>query len=32
MQPGEMPGYDFRFNSLAEMVAAHQQALAQLNI
>ena len=32
MHPGEMPGYDFRFNSLAEMVAAHQQALVQLNI
>jgi putative hydrolase of the HAD superfamily len=28
MHPGEMPSYDFRFNSLAEMVAAHQQALA----
>jgi hypothetical protein len=24
MTPAEMPRYDFRFNSLAEMVEAHQ--------
>jgi hypothetical protein len=24
MSPGDMPGYEFRFNSMAEMVAAHQ--------
>ncbi len=24
MPPGEMPGYDFRFNSMAEMVEAHK--------
>lgn len=25
MNPGEMPSYNFRFNSMAEMVKAHQQ-------
>jgi hypothetical protein len=24
MPPGEMPAYDFRFNSMAEMVEAHK--------
>ena len=27
MDPGEMPRYDFRFNSMAELVKAHQEAL-----
>jgi 2-haloacid dehalogenase len=27
MDPGSMPRYDFRFNSLAELVRAHQQEL-----
>jgi putative hydrolase of the HAD superfamily len=27
MHPGNLPRYDFRFNSLAEMVAAHQEEL-----
>ncbi|MER5172494.1 haloacid dehalogenase type II [Thioclava sp. GXIMD2076] len=27
MNPGEMPNYDFRFNSMADLVAAHQAAL-----
>lgn len=26
MNPGEMPSYNFRFNSMAEMVEAHQKA------
>lgn len=28
MNPGEMPHYDFRFNSMADMVAAHKAELA----
>ena len=28
MNPGDMPTYDFRFNSMAELVKAHQQELA----
>ncbi|AYD01165.1 2-haloalkanoic acid dehalogenase [Neorhizobium sp. NCHU2750] len=28
MHPGDMPKYDFRFNSMADLVAAHKQALA----
>lgn len=27
MNPGEMPRYDFRFNSMADLVKAHQEAL-----
>ncbi|ASM74262.1 MULTISPECIES: haloacid dehalogenase type II [Roseobacteraceae] len=27
MNPGEMPRYDFRFNSMADLVKAHQDAL-----
>ncbi|ODT66074.1 MAG: haloacid dehalogenase, type II [Pelagibacterium sp. SCN 63-23] len=27
MNPGEMPSYDFRFNSMADLVKAHQEAL-----
>jgi len=27
MNPGEMPKYDFRFNSMADLVKAHQEAL-----
>lgn len=27
MNPGELPRYDFRFNSMADLVTAHQQAL-----
>lgn len=27
MDPGEMPRYDFRFNSMAELVKAHQETL-----
>jgi len=27
MEPGEMPKYDFRFNSMAELVEAHQKEL-----
>ena len=27
MNPGEMPKYDFRFNSMADLVKAHQDAL-----
>ena len=27
MNPGDMPRYDFRFNSMADMVAAHRAAL-----
>ena len=27
MNPGDMPGYDFRFNSMADLVKAHQEAL-----
>ena len=27
MRPGEMPAYDFRFTSLAELVEAHREAL-----
>ena len=27
MHPGEMPNYDFRFNSMADLVKAHQEAL-----
>lgn len=29
MHPGEMPRYDFRFNSMADLVKAHQQELGQ---
>ncbi len=29
MNPGEMPAYNFRFNSLADMVKAHQASLRQ---
>lgn len=29
MNPGQMPNYDFRFNSMAELVKAHQAELAQ---
>ena len=29
MNPGEMPSYDFRFNSMADLVTAHQKALSQ---
>lgn len=29
LPPGEMPTYDFRFNSMAEMVAAHQLELGK---
>lgn len=29
MPPGEMPGYDFRFNSLAEMVEAHKMEVGE---
>lgn len=28
MNPGDMPTYDFRFNSMADLVKAHQQELA----
>ena len=28
MNPGDMPTYDFRFDSMADLVKAHQQALA----
>ena len=28
MHPGDMPSYDFRFNSMADMVAAHRAELA----
>ncbi len=28
MNPGEMPGYDFRFTSMAELAAAHQAELS----
>lgn len=28
MNPGDMPSYDFRFNSMADMVAAHRAELA----
>ena len=28
MPPGEMPAYDFRFTSMAELVAAHRKALS----
>ena len=28
MDPGDMPSYDFRFNSMADMVKAHQAELA----
>ncbi|MEC8129264.1 MAG: HAD hydrolase-like protein, partial [Pseudomonadota bacterium] len=28
MNPGEMPSYDFRFNSMADMVAAHRAEMA----
>ena len=28
MHPGDMPSYDFRFNSMADMVAAHKAELA----
>lgn len=28
MNPGEMPGYDFRFDSMAELAKAHQEELA----
>ena len=28
MDPGEQPNYDFRFNSMADLAKAHQQALA----
>jgi putative hydrolase of the HAD superfamily len=27
MNPGDMPKYDFRFNSMAELAQAHQEAL-----
>ncbi|MCF3934613.1 haloacid dehalogenase type II [Acuticoccus sp. M5D2P5] len=27
MNPGEMPSYDFRFNSMADLAKAHQEAL-----
>jgi len=27
MNPGDMPDYDFRFNSMADLVKAHQEAL-----
>ncbi len=27
MNPGDMPNYDFRFNSMADLVKAHQEAL-----
>ncbi len=30
MNPGDMPSYDFRFNSMAEMVEAHRAELAGL--
>jgi 2-haloacid dehalogenase len=29
MHPGEMPAYDFRFNSLADLVKAHQEELGR---
>ncbi|MQW89206.1 haloacid dehalogenase type II [Sinorhizobium saheli] len=29
MHPGEMPRYDFRFNSMADLVKAHRQELGQ---
>lgn len=29
MNPGEMPNYDFRFNSMADLVKAHQAELAE---
>jgi len=28
--PGEMPHYEFRFNSMADLVEAHQTELAAL--
>ena len=28
MHPGDMPSYDFRFNSMADMVAAHRAEMA----
>ena len=28
MHPGDMPTYDFRFNSMADMVAAHRAEMA----
>jgi putative hydrolase of the HAD superfamily len=27
VRPGAMPRYDFRFNSMVDMVKAHQEAL-----
>ena len=27
MHPGEMPSYDFRFNSMADLVRAHQAGI-----
>ncbi|MGI9498620.1 MAG: haloacid dehalogenase type II [Geminicoccaceae bacterium] len=31
MNPGDMPTYDFRFNSMAELAEAHRATLAELN-
>jgi 2-haloacid dehalogenase len=28
MNPGEMPSYDFCFNSMAELAAAHKEEIA----
>ena len=28
LAPGDMPSYDFRFNSMADMVAAHRAEMA----
>ncbi|MER5173231.1 haloacid dehalogenase type II [Thioclava sp. GXIMD2076] len=30
MNPGEMPSYDFRFNSMAELAQAHKEAVAAM--
>jgi putative hydrolase of the HAD superfamily len=27
MNPGDMPKYEFRFNSMADLAKAHQEAL-----
>jgi putative hydrolase of the HAD superfamily len=27
MHPGDMPRYDFRFNSMADLAKAHREAL-----
>ncbi|MDE1158653.1 MAG: HAD hydrolase-like protein [Neorhizobium sp.] len=31
MNPGDMPTYDFRFNSMADLVAAHREAVGAVD-